>query len=475
MPLSSTIASSTANESFLSYQSLNHQSPANSIEHKLLTINQFIAASELDERDKDSVNQTVKNKDFNLLLRKAAAKANLIGLLKFLLENKCVFNLDLAAKGATSGTALEIAKKNQNKLAIDLLEEANPTFASCFNDITSSVKNAYFENSQVYITTNENQEEQTLSTLQKMDSVGQAFIGTSGLSSLNLAAVRKQVDYIVIIDPSNRTKLFWKNISHLIISCSNRKECLEKIKIHLLLSMDNYGLEKKAVGLYCKELSSPKSWLAQDDRFEKIWKIFKGNRFAFLQADLIDTPVCESIKKVFERFNLKTDTAYLSNIHDYINPEDYQQYEKSLECLLSKNTIIVDTHDQSFKITKELANLFFRSKVPLNTHQKFQYEFEKSPDDNQFASQRVKQRNGEPIRTLYPMIELAYQVKPSELFYQYGIKMKFFTDEEMKAASKKVSQKLTSVLNVMSEKIPTQLLIKLTTEVLYTKKSDNKA
>ena len=49
-------------------------------------------------------------------------KAAHVEPLKFLLDNKIKLNINIASRGETSGTAMDIAKKLKNQQAVDLLK-----------------------------------------------------------------------------------------------------------------------------------------------------------------------------------------------------------------------------------------------------------------------------------------------------------------------------------------------------------------
>jgi hypothetical protein len=85
-------------------------------ESKILS---FISSGDVDA---PRLKSAVENRDFNLLLRLVATDRKHIELLKFLLDHRKDLNIDLAAKGKTSGTALDVATKKNNKEAIEILQ-----------------------------------------------------------------------------------------------------------------------------------------------------------------------------------------------------------------------------------------------------------------------------------------------------------------------------------------------------------------
>jgi SAM-dependent methyltransferase len=73
--------------------------------------------------DAHRLGKAVMDQDFNLLLRLVSADSQFIPLLQFLLAHRQKLNIDLGAKGKTSGTALDVATKKNNKEAIDILKK----------------------------------------------------------------------------------------------------------------------------------------------------------------------------------------------------------------------------------------------------------------------------------------------------------------------------------------------------------------
>lgn len=312
----------------------------------------------------------------------------------------------------------------------------------------SSVVTRRFERGRVFITTNEAKELESIEKLKQIKAIGAVFIGTSGLTSLNLASVRKMVEYIVIIDSSPLVKLFWGKIGDVIKNSSDREECLINLERHIVQRINDYtSFEENYLDIFCSALKSSTSWLYDDIRFKKIWEIFKNGHFVFLQADLADGATTQKIQKIFKRFELQVDTIYLSNIHEYFDHSGYTDYEKSLESLLSTKTIIVDTIERAFKVTKIF--LYYKTDMCLLDH--IDLPLEHACHLPETLQQQVRQRDGEPVKTLYPIIDIARRLQlqgdTSLLFYHYGLYKNYFTKKELKEAEKKTQEALESLIS----------------------------
>lgn len=71
----------------------------------------------------NAIMKSVKERNFNLLLRQSTVGNNTKELLEFLLQNLSSLNIDIHSKGEKSGTAMDVAVKNGNAEAIELLKK----------------------------------------------------------------------------------------------------------------------------------------------------------------------------------------------------------------------------------------------------------------------------------------------------------------------------------------------------------------
>ncbi len=68
--------------------------------------------------------RALEERDLNLLFRKASQTGETLSLLEFLVENSAILGIDTRARGVTSGTALDVARKFENTAAFPLLARA---------------------------------------------------------------------------------------------------------------------------------------------------------------------------------------------------------------------------------------------------------------------------------------------------------------------------------------------------------------
>jgi Fic/DOC family len=94
----------------------------NNYQTLITKLKQLINDPGISREDRETLNNTFLSRELNLLFRQSATSPNKINILKFLLENASILNVDIYEKGKTSGKdALEVAKSNCNGLAVEEL------------------------------------------------------------------------------------------------------------------------------------------------------------------------------------------------------------------------------------------------------------------------------------------------------------------------------------------------------------------
>jgi hypothetical protein len=85
----------------------------------MLELHNLISDSTLSEKDFITLNTNFKNRDLNLLFRQSATNSNKIEILKFLLNNASILNVNIYEKGKKSQKdAHDVAVEFSNNLAI---------------------------------------------------------------------------------------------------------------------------------------------------------------------------------------------------------------------------------------------------------------------------------------------------------------------------------------------------------------------
>lgn len=83
----------------------------------LKKLKELIDTSNLTPRQIQTFEQTIANKQYNLVLRQTATKTDFLPILNFLLSNSLEFGLDITSCGLKSGSAINVAKVSNNESA----------------------------------------------------------------------------------------------------------------------------------------------------------------------------------------------------------------------------------------------------------------------------------------------------------------------------------------------------------------------
>lgn len=255
---------------------------------------------------------------------------------------------------------------------------------------------------RIFLTTNEEDHLKVLeelkkepihgNTLMEMESQGgQAIIGVSGFAALNMVAIRGEeasgdtgkIDTLIIIDRSAKVQAFWKAMHDIITSSQTRHEVLDKLdklvhsEMFEVKDLPGHIKYEPLDGLY-KEVTKDLSWLSSTRRFKKIKDIFDSGRFIFKCIDITDEKAMQSLHEALEKSKCVVDTLYVSNISEYLEPNEFEAYKNGLMKVVNDKTLLVDTAPRDNKnkplkqriIPNSLANLDKLAPSPLTLYTK---------------------------------------------------------------------------------------------------------
>lgn len=288
----------------------------------------------------------------------------------------------------------------------------------------------------LYVYTNELGSDKTLSKLIKIPLRGNAIIGVSGLFTLNVVCARqkasikhpseREIDYLIMVDEAKIVQQFWNDIKEVFVLAKGREDFLENFKKCLLIDKRNYLSEDSHYGWFEQNVSSLSrsfEWLYSEN-FKKIHRIFKKNRFLFLPLDLKDKKNCAKLGRILQEQSIEVDTIYTSNIKDFLRPNEFEFFGDSITSLIKPGTIVVDTLERPYKITKRFDFFCIHQFFLLNK-------------SGGFVSPKPIQQvqNFSSSRELLPILKLADEFKVSEksfnyLFYEYGLTKSYYNEEE---------------------------------------------
>lgn len=214
----------------------------------------------------------------------------------------------------------------------------------------------------VFVTSNESAQREAVEQFDKIDCVGTAAIGVSGMGFLNYVCRKERFEKIIAVDVSPKVAAFWQLVVPIIRNAITRTGCARAIRrtvrehrttfftphtptdvaganIHAnhLADRENSRLNE--------EIHSGISWLSDDTRFHRIQEIFRSRGgFTFIQEDLRYLAGNQDFQEALG--DSRTGLFYLSNVCDYIKTTLGQEsYAKSIEAFTDDDTVIVHSEN----------------------------------------------------------------------------------------------------------------------------------
>ncbi len=236
---------------------------------------------------------------------------------------------------------------------------------------------------QPCIATNENYD------LQKIESLpphGNLMIAVSCFFALNVYAVRKNLDYLLIVDRGSRVNIFWNKALEIIKETERPKDALESLKNHIIKDHETYfssddeeisAYDSALYRLKClkEEFDNGVSFLSTEEKYKRVRSLLISQRFSIKQVDISDWEAMKKIGSLLKTHQLGLDILYISNVPKYSKDEDCIKYlYKSLPYLLKSDTHIIDSylnHDHLEQRIYQLEDKDIKTalKVP-NTHKR---------------------------------------------------------------------------------------------------------
>lgn len=213
---------------------------------------------------------------------------------------------------------------------------------------------------RIFLTTNEDCQEAVLERLASEPLVGNTAIGVSSFFILNAVAARgsEGIENIVLVDCSLRVEHFWGEMQKVMAEARCREDVVGRVKELIIREKNRYfsgcrqnfmrdGIEyetaeekieyrtKRELSKLDTEIVAGHSWLSNDEKFEKIQKIFDAGKFVFLRIDLFESSSTEALYEVLKEKGFTVDMIYTSNVWDMLYAGNFANL-RQLNSLLSK-------------------------------------------------------------------------------------------------------------------------------------------
>lgn len=204
------------------------------------------------------------------------------------------------------------------------------------------------------------------------------YIGTSGfmnfdyVSHINFHNSSNGcfVKNVLIIDNSNSTKDFYQFIQDNILHWSDEKIAKTRIEEHFIANINKYSYgiaDSLSDGAKVfsdvwkhyldQEATNGISWLSNGAKFQTIQAIFKNRAFKHLTVDFSNTAKLREIRKCLNGESISL--VYLSNLRDFISPEDFKNSRAALT--EAHQVLFIDTKPVIFNQTSRALQKVYDS------------------------------------------------------------------------------------------------------------------
>lgn len=193
----------------------------------------------------------------------------------------------------------------------------------------------------VYITSKASNHTEAMHELEKKEYQqirGNTMVTVSGFTGLNIAATRKGVDRIVMVDISSKNEQFWERATKMIRESKTAEEFLQKLNKDVE-EQEKLGNFYDTID-FKSEIEKGISWLSTEEGFQKIKNIFDNGNFVFKRIDMSNPECITSLSTALKKANCTVDTLYASNVENFV--EDKEKYREGLKLLVGDSTLVVD-------------------------------------------------------------------------------------------------------------------------------------
>jgi hypothetical protein len=208
---------------------------------------------------------------------------------------------------------------------------------------------------------NEALQAETLLTIPRAErNDNSVHIGFAANFNYDLIAVRNPT-YAIVSDISPLMLKYFEQLSLCVQKSSTRDEFVKNMQTTIQDNADfYYSLGKGSnISMLCNlttELTRVGSWLSTDKGFARVKQMHEEGRILYLKLDITDKRGFKSIQDWIKREGLSVDTIYVSNIPEWLHPDNGRPTPKALDyldniqSLINAQTYVIDAFKSiSFK------------------------------------------------------------------------------------------------------------------------------
>ena len=171
------------------------------------------------------------------------------------------------------------------------------------------------ERDPVFPVTNEDMHKAVYPELRDAPVRGDTYVGVSGLQNLAFFACRpKEVDRLVIIDPSNFQKVYWEIIREAVFEAETGPGVANLIfeRTNNYADMHELAVDEESI----QYLQTTDSVFYNEVAWDKIKCCIEEGRLHILSVDLGDFEVVSNFRDALKAAGQSIDTVYISNLND---------------------------------------------------------------------------------------------------------------------------------------------------------------
>lgn len=210
---------------------------------------------------------------------------------------------------------------------------------------------------QPWIVTNEEKAGAIVAKIKNKPVQGNLMIAVSCFFSLNVFSIRKNLEYLLILDRGVRVHHFWLETKKIVEETADRLEAYEKVKVVALANHKKYysgGPFSSSVTVTSRlshldeEVKSGVSWLSDKERYDRVRSLLLSNRFVIKQIDLCNSETVKNLNTVLKANDLSLDILYLSNVRRFVfDDQKLTPFHRGLDSLLTAKAYLIDAHSPS--------------------------------------------------------------------------------------------------------------------------------
>jgi len=213
-----------------------------------------------------------------------------------------------------------------------------------FNELENLISSSKTDSSKPpYILCNEAGQEQILTTLtaEAKSQDKRVHLGFSVWFNLDVIAVTHP-EYAIILDIDPNVHAIYQCIKKAIDSSKTRDQFVDTfLKAVEKIKLLPFPMEYQK-NLFDQELSKKQGFLSSEKNFSLVKAMHEEGKIFFGAADVTNSEIFRQLAGWCKTKDAKIDTLYISNISEWLDPEEIRVMKENLGILVNQNTRVID-------------------------------------------------------------------------------------------------------------------------------------